>query len=237
MRVKQLRLEKDSGRDTFSMSAAAAHPLNIGLRGLLAISWSRFCLVSHPTLFTILMVGVVVGCDQHEAEALPQLSQVKSLALVDQNEAPFTVERLRGKWSVANFIFTSCPTVCPVMTQRTRELHESLDDLGDKLQFVSFSVDPEVDTPKVLRRYAVEQGAKHGNWWFVTGDTQEIGRVAEQGFRVAIGEKQARDHGYDILHATHFILVDPQATIRGYYRNDDEGMTALKRDLRKELKR
>ncbi len=167
---------------------------------------------------------------------MPRLSQVQSLGLVDQNDTPFTVERLRGKWSVANFIFTSCPSVCPVMTSRAVTLHKKLEDLGEGVQFVSISVDPEVDTPKVLRRYAVEQRAKHDNWWFLTGDTRQIGQVAQQGFKVAIGEKQAREKGYDILHATHFVLVDPTATIRGYYRNDDEGMASLERDLRKELR-
>lgn len=123
------------------------------------------------------------------------------------------------------------------MTQRAVALHASLEDLGAKVQFVSLSVDPDVDTPKVLRRYAVEQGAKHDNWWFVTGATEEIGRMAQQGFRVAIGEKQVRDEGYDILHATHFILVDPEGTIRGYYRSDDDGTRQLERDLRREIKR
>lgn len=184
--------------------------------------------------FAAFAIATVIACDRG-GEPLPKLSQLQSFELVDQNDKPFTVERLRAKWSVANFIFTSCPTVCPVMTSRAVSLHKKLEDLGERVQFVSISVDPEVDTPRVLRRYAVEQGAKHDNWWFLTGQTQRIGQVAQQGFKVAIGEKEARDNGYDILHATHFVLVDPTATIRGYYRNDDEGMASLERDLRKEL--
>jgi protein SCO1/2 len=98
----------------------------------------------------------------------------------------------------------------------------------ENVRFVSFSVDPERDTPEVLRAYAATHGADLSTWHFLTGETDAVRSAVVEGMRVGISERQADG---DILHGTHFVLVDGRGKIRGYYRNDREGLDGLLRDV------
>lgn len=187
---------------------------------------------SRRAAVALALVLLVVGCAERQAPPeLPRLGRIPAFSLVRESEAPFTEKQLQGKVTVANFIFTSCPTICPVIVERTRALQPKLRALGGAeraVQIVSFTVDPETDTPTELRIYAEEHGADPSLWAFVTGDTAVIARTAEAGFKVAVGPREQKPGGrYDILHASHYALVDAQGELRGFYASDDDGERAL----------
>ena len=167
------------------------------------------------------------------AASLELLGQVPSFSLTDQSGKPFGDGDLVGKVVIANFVFTRCPTVCPVFTRKFRALIESLDDVEPML-FVSISVDPTHDTSEVLEAYAAKHDADPSRWKFLTGDPEAIKATAEDGLKLAMERSGTLPDGTpDIVHATHFVLIDQQGRIRGYYDSDEkERRTAIAADAR-----
>jgi protein SCO1 len=175
-----------------------------------------------------LMLTALSGCqrseaaDQSASEALPPLGTVGPFWLTDQDGRTFTEASLDGKVWVAAFLFTRCPTVCPEMVRRMRGLQEQAKARGVPLELVSFSVDPENDTPEVLRAYATAQGLDTRNWRFLTGDSAVIRATAEKGFKIGVeGTPKAGEQHFGITHGTHLVLLDTRRTIRGYYQSSD----------------
>ncbi|MDE0299547.1 MAG: SCO family protein [Candidatus Poribacteria bacterium] len=158
---------------------------------------------------------------------LSENHQLPDFSLTDQNGGALSLADLEGKVWVADFIFTSCPTICPPMTDELRRLQDEF-AAESELRFVSFSVDPERDTPAVLSRYAQSFGADHRRWSFLTGEKSSIYQLAHDGFNLAVGHQ-----GSEILHSTRFVLVDRQGTVRGYY---DSRIKANLRHLRRDIK-
>ncbi len=148
------------------------------------------------------------------SQPLPILAQLPGFQLTDQTGSPFGLDDLRGRVWIADFIFTRCPGPCPRMTSRMADLQKQLSGQSD-LALVSFSVDPEFDTPEVLARYAEQFHAQQSRWSFLTGSKQTIHSLAKSGFLVG---------GVDdvTLHTTRFVLVDRQGRVRGYYSSSDE---------------
>lgn len=164
---------------------------------------------------------------------LPKLSEVPAFELRDQNDVAFTRERLRGKIWIANFMFTSCPDVCPILTTKMAGVRSKLVAERVPVQIVSFSVDPMTDTPEVLKKYAAERSADHADWSFVTGPMEQIKTVLVDGFKQAYEHEPAQaGHAASILHGSHFVLVDRNFQVRGYYPSDEEGLLKLIRDAR-----
>jgi protein SCO1/2 len=158
-------------------------------------------------------------------EALPVLSQVPDFDLVERSERPLRAADLRGKIWVADFMFTYCAGPCPIMSSRMAQLQREIADLKDVV-LVSFSVDPERDTPAVLREYAERYGADPARWLFATGDKRTIDMLAVEGFKVGSVENP-------IYHSTRFILVDREGRIRGYYDSEEpEAVPRLAADIR-----
>jgi len=162
---------------------------------------------------------------------LPVLMRIPDFEFSDQRDRTIRAQDLDGKVWIANFFFTSCPSACPALTRKMREASESLPE-SDTLRFVSFTVDPETDTPPVLHAYAERHGADHERWLFLTGDADAVTETIVEGFRLHVGDRvQAPGASvYDIMHALRFVLVDGERQIRGYYQSDEEGMAALRRD-------
>ena len=152
--------------------------------------------------------------------------QVPDFSLTDQGSAPFTMSDLRGKIWVADFIFTSCVTSCPLMTDTMAKLQGEF--AKEDIYFVSFSVDSDRDTPEVLARYANRYGADLNKWSFLTGEKETIYQLAHEGFSLAAGSQ-----GSEILHSARFALVDRHGQIRGYY--DSQTQVALQK-LRRDIK-
>jgi protein SCO1/2 len=143
---------------------------------------------------------------------------VPSFALVERAEKPLGTDELRGKVWIANFIFTRCPDVCPVLTQRMGALQKPLADAATPVVLVSISVDPGYDTPAVLRDYATQHGAGPG-WLFATGPRQVVQSLLKDGFHVAFADDGPPSG--PITHSDRFVLVDGALRIRGYYHGND----------------
>src|SRR5690242_5381640 len=105
----------------------------------------------------------------HKSEPLPRIAQVPAFALRDQDGRELGPDALRGKVWIANFMFTSCPDVCPLLTSKMAAVRQRLVADRAAVHYVSFSVDPAHDTPEVLKRYAIEHGADRADWSFLTG--------------------------------------------------------------------
>ena len=142
----------------------------------------------------------------------------------DHKIAPFAFANQNGIWItekdyentiyVADFFFTTCPTICPKMTTNMVWLQQQLKN-NPKIKFLSFSVTPEIDRPEVLKKYALEKGVDEKNWNLVTGDKKEIYYLARKSFlAVKTGKPEEL---YDMVHTENFILIDKNKRIRGFY--------------------
>jgi cytochrome oxidase Cu insertion factor (SCO1/SenC/PrrC family) len=138
---------------------------------------------------------------------------VPAFQLTNQNAQPFGTAQLQGKVWIASFIFTTCPGPCPMISSRMAELQKPL--RNSDVHLVSFTVDPQTDTPEVLRAYAEKLDAQPGRWDFLTGEQESIWGLMRNGFKLAVGEG-TEDSGGPI-HTTRAVLVDRDGTIRGYY--------------------
>ena len=157
-----------------------------------------------------------------------------SFALRDQRDRPVTDQDLRGAPWVANFVFTRCTAVCPLLTAKFANLQSRASDL-EGVRWVSFSVDPDYDTPAVLVAYAARFEADASSWSFLTGPLDDIERTVVKGFKIHIGQPEPSEDDpglMDIMHGEHFIVVDAGGQIHGYYRSDTEGTERLLRELR-----
>ena len=142
-------------------------------------------------------------------EPLPVLGNVTAFRLTNQDEAAFSNEELDGRVWVADFIFATCSGPCPTMSTRMRDLHHRF--LGrDDLRFVTITVNPDQDTPEVLRDYAERYDADTRQWQFLTGSREAIHELAVEGFHLGSVDEP-------VFHSTSFVLVDGEGRIRGYY--------------------
>ncbi|MBI4569111.1 MAG: SCO family protein [Planctomycetes bacterium] len=166
-------------------------------------------------------------------EPLPRLGQAPAFSLTDRSGATITRDSLRGRIWVADFIFTRCSTECRLMSAQMRELQDMLRPLRD-VALVSFTVDPEYDTPEVLSRYANEYQADPGKWLMLTGDRDALLRLSNEGFRLHAGEV-APDDAADpppprLTHSRRIVLVDRAAVIRAYYDGTEADVASRIRD-------
>ncbi len=166
---------------------------------------------------------------------------VPDFAFTDRRGRTVRRADLLGKVWVADFIFTNCAGTCPVMTMRMKGLLETLKDLSG-VALVSFSVDPDRDTPEVLDEYAAGHGADDERWHFLTGDRAAVYKLSRDGFRLAVGEvppEELRPGDEAIMHSDRFALVDRQGRIRGLYRgagpDSEVAVRQLAEDIRKLL--
>ena len=175
------------------------------------------------------LVLLLAAC--RPGEPLPSIAQVPAFQMRDQDGQPFTERELRGKVAVVSFMFTSCPDVCPILTTQIAGLRTNLLAQRSQLRFVSISVDPEKDTPAVLKDFAQKHGADYADWRFLTGPLPALRDVVVQGF------KQSLDRGDGspsaIMHGSHLVLVDQKGMIRGFYRSDEQGFLLIARDARR----
>lgn len=183
-------------------------------------------------LFLVVVAGAL-ACSKDEPAA--PLGKLPEFSLVDQGGQPFTRETLKGKVWVAAFMFTRCPTVCPALTRGMQLVQANAKSRGVNFHLVSFSVDPEHDSPEVLREYARKYGADLSEWTFVTGDSHVIQQTAEQGFKIGLSGSpdESKEH-FGITHGSHLVLVDKLGQIRGYYRSSEpEQLDALVEEARR----
>ncbi len=181
----------------------------------------------------LLALLALTGCKSEPP--LDVLGQVPSFSFTDQDGRSFGSANMRGKVNVAAFMFTRCPTICPRITTTMKGLQERARDEGVPIHWLSFSVDPDNDTPVVLKQYAEQYKVDLTHWTFLTGDATKIRETAEQGFKIAAeGSAEPNADHYGISHGSHLVLVDAAGQIRGYYRTlDDDAHTRLLRDAKR----
>jgi protein SCO1/2 len=149
------------------------------------------------------------------------LGTVPPFELTDQEGRPFGSRDLAGRVWVASFVFTRCETVCPRVTARMARVQGRTRNLEPALHLVSFSVDPEHDTPARLAAYAQAHRASPRMWTFLTGPAGAVQETVERGLRVSMGKGPADPSPAGISHGTHLVLVDGAGRIRGYYDPGD----------------
>jgi protein SCO1/2 len=175
------------------------------------------------TRLAVLAVAATLMAGCRAGKTLPELGEVPRFSMTDQDGKPFTNDTVRGKVWAAAFVFTRCPTACPRVTSRMRREQEEAKTRGVDLRLVSISIDPDNDTPEVLRRYAAQFGADLSTWSFVTGDAKTVQATAEQGFKIAVeGSADPSRPDFGLTHGTQLVLVDRGGKIRGYYATSEE---------------
>jgi len=183
-------------------------------------------------LIPIVTLGLLLWLRNLEVNALRQRSvssygTVPSFQLTNQNGQSFGSAQLDGKIWIADFIYTTCPGPCPMISSRMSELQKPLEKTD--VHLVSFSVDPEKDTPAVLRSYAEKLQAEPGRWDFLTGAKSAIYKLSHDGFKLAVSD--GSDAQGIPVHSTRMVLVDRRGQIRGYYdAAEPETMTKLVAD-------
>ncbi len=165
------------------------------------------------------------------SKSLEPLFPAPAFAYVDQHGQTVTNRSLQGKVWVANFIFTQCRTICPLLTAKMVQLQRKLE--GVDMRFVSFSVDPEHDTPEVLADYARRWRAEETRWTLLSTTEQLLPRTA-QGFHIAVMKNDGGEPGNQVIHTSVFMLVDGEGMVRGVYDSEQrEDFAALAEHARK----
>jgi protein SCO1/2 len=160
---------------------------------------------------------------------IKKFHQIAPFRLTNQNGKIITQRDYQDKIYVADFFFTTCPTICPKMTENMALIQARILD-DSQVKLLSFSVTPQIDSVAQLKRYAIEKEVNDQKWNLVTGDKKEIYTLARKSF---LAVKEDGDGGpVDMIHTENFILVDPEKRIRGFYDGTDiKAMEELLQDI------
>lgn len=145
--------------------------------------------------------------------------RIAPFAFVDQDSAVVTNDTFRDKVYVADFFFTSCRTICPIMKTQMLRVYEATRDMPD-VQIISHTIDPEYDTVALLRDFAKRLGVESGRWHFVTGVKDSIYKIAQTSYFATALEDKSEPDGF--IHSGAFLLIDRQGRIRGKYDGTKE---------------
>ncbi len=169
-------------------------------------------------------------------EAFGRYATVPPFHFTERSGKPVSLDDLKGKVWLANFLYTTCPSTCPMLANRLADLQKAAlaEGSGDEVRLVSFSVDPEHDTPEVLREYADALKADP-RWLFLTGEKTAIETLARKGFLLGFTQEPGTDG--EIGHSTKIALVDRNGVVRRFYDGVGENDEAprILRDLQKLL--
>jgi len=189
--------------------------MKISPRKIVGLVWLVFFL--GLTIGFVVWVSILVKRIAKKPAEVPGVyGQVSDFEFLDQDKRKIALKDLRGRIWVADFIFTRCAGPCPLMSSQMAKLQSGL-QRGDGVTLVSFSVDPKYDTTEVLKQYAKRYGAQPGRWIFLTGDESRIFKMMREDFKMGVEEAGADAIENPIMHDTHFVLVDGDGKIRGYY--------------------
>jgi len=184
----------------------------------------------------ILVLGAV-ALWSGDGDEFPVMGTVPDFELIDSTGSEVTRADFDGRVWVADFIFTHCAGVCPILSAQMADIQKSLAERQLDVRLVSVSVDPARDTPEVLAEYADRFGADSARWTFLTGERDALYDLIGKGFLLSVSERSAEEAGGSddlITHSDRFVLVDGDANIRGYYHGTDRGdVDRLIQDLEK----
>lgn len=178
-------------------------------------------------VYGLVMITGMRFCLQREGQAPPIYDPLPSVQLQSQDGEPFTVPKdLDQKIWVYAFMFTRCPSSCPVIMEQLKSFQGEIRDakLAQYVEFAALTVDPEHDTPKRLAKYAQAREIDLKNWTFLTGEKNAVESFVVDGFHLAVGEKTEISGGaFDIAHSLKVALVDRLGRVRGYYTLSQTG--------------
>lgn len=157
--------------------------------------------------------------------------EVADFSFTTQDNETLSLDDLNGQWWIADFIFTNCETVCLPMTSNMAKLQNELENKDIPIIFVSFSVDPDHDTPEVLKEYGMEYEANFDTWNFLTGyDFQTVKELSIKSFRAFLKEPEYGDD--QVTHDLRFFLVSPEGeVVKGYDGTQHENIEKIIDDL------
>lgn len=166
-------------------------------------------------VMALLFLGIGVGMGYFKKN-LYTVMKVPDFKLTDQNHKVITNKDMLGKVYLVEFFFSRCPTICPVMNTNMRHIEDEINnpDFG----IISISIDPENDTPELLKEHAKRIGAKSPNWHFLTGNRDYIGKIADE-FNIYVGDKE--DESESLNHSGMIALVDKEGNIRCRYNKEN----------------
>ena len=156
--------------------------------------------------------------------------KIAPFSLTNQNGLTVTEKDYMNKIYVADFFFTTCPSICPKMTANMVLIQENI-KTDNQVLLLSFSVTPEIDSVQQLKSYAIEKGVIDSKWNLLTGNKKEIYELARKSYLAVKTDGDGGEH--DMIHTENFILVDPEKRIRGFYDGTDvNAMDELLSDIK-----
>lgn len=180
-----------------------------------------FGIIFIPKIISRIKGEQIVDMDRHNLKHasfkdvdMAKIGPAPTFTLTNQHGDLFSSEELEGQIYVVEFFFTTCPSICPIMTQNLLKVQSAFAD-ESRISLVSVSINPAFDTPEVLTQYAQKYGITHPNWHLLTGNQEMIYQMANQGFNLYVGEGAEIDGGFE--HSGFFALVDGQGNIRSRF--------------------
>jgi protein SCO1/2 len=203
---------------------------------LIAIFFSIYTLINRKNLPVITPRDVNPELVDSLVQHVGYNHKIAPFVFTNQNGKKVTNKDYEGKIYVADFFFTTCQTICPKMTDNMVWLQDKIKD-NPKVKLLSHSVFPDEDTVEVLKKYAKEKGVIDSKWNLVTGNQNEIYKIARQSYLVVKTGKP--EEMYDMVHTENFVLVDQKGRIRGFYNGlnidknvkDEKNLTQLLEDI------
>jgi len=145
--------------------------------------------------------------------------RIGDFSLINQNNETITQDDYKGKIYIADFFFTTCQTICPIMTEHMIEIQQEIKN-DPEIKLLSHSVIPTYDTPEVLKAYALKKGVDDTKWNLVTGSKKDIYTLARKHY-LAVQDIPGTEDDLDMVHTENFMLIDKKGYIRGYYDGTD----------------
>jgi protein SCO1/2 len=159
-----------------------------------------------------------------------QWHKIRPFKLQNQFGREVGLQDLEGRIVIADFFFTSCPSICPTLTRNMKKLQTAFKKTDSLVRFVSFTVDPERDSVVRIKAYGDKFGIDHDTWWMLTGNRNEIYDIALNEFKASIASNGNIDTGF--IHTENFFLLDKDKVVRGWYNGlDSTNLDKLIKDV------
>lgn len=169
-----------------------------------------------PIIIVVLIIASILGVKEYRNRALFTVMKAPDFQLTNQDKKLISNQDMSGKVYLVEFFFSNCPTICPVMNTNMRYVEDQINN--PNFGIISISIDPENDTPEVLKNHAKQIGVKSPNWHFLTGDRSYIGTIADK-FNIYVGDQ--KDEAESLNHSGMIALVDKKGNIRCRYGKND----------------
>lgn len=186
--------------------------------------------IMKPTLILIILIGALVSCDLQKTSTLPIIGDrvdldgnkvihsIRPFSFTNQLNETVTNKTYENKIHIVDFFFTSCPSICPLVTAQMKRIYNHVEEYGD-VMLLSYTIDPKRDSIPVLKKYADNIDIDHNLWHFLRGDKDFTMELANEDYFIAALEAPDAPGGFD--HSGKIILLDKQAKIRGFCDGTD----------------